>query len=110
MPDANFFGKKTVFHEIITSTLLFYPLCLADILQKNCNFFFLIFIVFLYLPFHQKKQILLRIYLEYLGKKKNSNSKQSNKAKRKQPIRFISPALPLGLPYCYLFILRFSYI
>ena len=46
IPDANFFGKKTVFHVIITSTLLFYPLCFADILQKNCNFFVLIFIHF----------------------------------------------------------------
>ena len=48
--------------------------------------FFLIFFVgifysfFLYLLFHQLKQILLRIYLEYLGK----TNKQTNKAKQKE--------------------------
>ena len=63
MPDANFFGKKTVFHEIITSTSLFYPLCLADILQKNCNFFFLIFIKFSFIcPFIKKTNFVANLF------------------------------------------------
>ena len=59
---------------------------------------------FLYLLLHQIKQILLRIYLEYLGKT-NKPTKQN----KKKLIRFISPALPCGLPHSSLFICVFFF-
>ena len=91
IPDANFFGKKTVFHVIITSTLLFYPLCFADTLQKNCNFFVLIFIHFSFIALSSNKQILLRIYMEYLGKiKQQQQTNQQNKTKVANSVYFSS--------------------
>ena len=74
------------------------------------KFFFLNFFrsyfysFFLYLLLHQIKQILLRIYLEYLGKT-NKPTKQN----KKKLIRFISPALPCGLPHSSLFICVFFF-
>ena len=56
MPDANLFGKKKFFHVIITSTLLFYPLRFAYVLEKFLNFFGFFKNFFLYLLFHQMKQ------------------------------------------------------
>ena len=92
IPDANFFGKKTVFHVIITSTLLFYPLCFADILQKNCNFFFLIFIHFsLYLPFHQINKFCCEfIWNTSVKKKQQQQTNQQNKTKAANSVYFSS--------------------
>ena len=63
---------------------------------------------FLYLLFHQIKQILLQIYLEYLGKGNKQTNKQTKQNKKKL-IRFISPALLCGLPYSSLFICVFFF-
>ena len=74
------------------------------------RFFFLNFFrsyfysFFLYLLLHQIKQILLRIYLEYLGK-----TNRPTKQNKKKLIRFISPALPCGLPHSSLFICVFFF-
>ena len=96
----NSFSCNNYFHFIVLSSFF------ADILQKNCNFFRSYFYsFFLYLPFHQINKFCCEFIWNTSVKKKNSNNKQTNKTKRKQPIRFISPALPRGLPYCYLFIL-----
>ena len=43
---CKFLWQKTVFHVIITSTLLFYPLCFANILQKIVIFSFLFLFIF----------------------------------------------------------------
>ena len=91
IPDANFFGKKTVFHVIITSTLLFYPLCFADILQKIVIFSFLFLFIFPLFAVSSNKQILLRIYLEYLGKiKQQQQTNQQNKTKAANSVYFSS--------------------
>ena len=63
---------------------------------------------FLYLLFHQIKQILLQIYLEYLGKG-NKQTNKPTKQNKKKLIRFISPALLCGLPYSSLFICVFFF-
>ena len=96
----NSFSCNNYFHFIALSSLF-----RRHFAKKIVIFSFLFLFIFPLFAVSSNKQILLRIYLEYLGKKKNSNNKQTNKTKRKQPIRFISPALPRGLPYCYLFIL-----
>ena len=49
-------------------------------------------------------QILLRIYLEYLG-----TTNKPTKRNKKKLIRFISPALPCGLPHSSLFICVFFF-
>ena len=102
------FAKRAMFWcEFRWVLSLLYPLRFADILQK---IFFKIFFVgifysfFLYLLFHQIKQILLRIYLEYLCKT-NKQTKQN----KKKLIPFISPALPCGLPHISLFICVFFF-
>ena len=93
IPDANFFGKKTVFHVIITSTLLFYPLCysLLTFCKKIVIFSFLFLFIFPLFAVSSNKQILLRIYLEYLGKKKQQQqTNQQNKTKAANSVYFSS--------------------
>ena len=111
MPDANFFGKKKVFHVIITSTLIFYPLCFADILQKNCNFFFLIFIqFFLYLPFHQKNKFCSEFIWNTSVKKKKQQQQtnQQNKTKAANSVYFssITSRITLLLSIYFVFFLH----
>ena len=102
------FGKEgNVWCEFLWVLSLLYPLRFADILQKKFFFNFFrsyFYSFFLYLLLHQIKQILLRIYLEYLGKT-NKPTKQN----KKKLIRFISPALPCGLPHSSLFICVFFF-
>ena len=95
--------KGNVWCEFLWVLSLLYPLRFADISQKNFSkfFSFVFYSFFPYLLFHQIKQILLRIYLKYFGKKEtNKPTKQNNK----KLIRFISPALPCRLPNSSLFI------
>ena len=102
------FAKRAMFWcEFRWVLSLLYPLRFADILQKNFfkNFFRSYFYsFFLYLLLNQIKQILLRIYLEYLGK-----TNKPTKRNKKKLIRFISPALPRGLPHSSLFICVFFF-
>ena len=99
------FAKREMFWcEFRWVLSLLYPLLFADILQKNF-FRSYFYSFFLYLLLHQIKQILPRIYLEYLGKT-NKPTKQN----KKKLIRFISPALPCGLPHSSLFISVFFYL
>ena len=104
-----YFAKRAMFWcEFRWVLSLLYPLRFADILQKN---FFLIFFrsyfysFFLYLLLHQIKQILLRIYLEYLGKT-NKPTKQ-NKNFSSITLR-ITPQFSVYL--CLLFFLIFFFI
>ena len=84
----------------------------ADILQKNFLKFFSFLFLFIFPLFavSSNKTDLLRIYLEYLGKNKQANKRTNQKSKTKQLIRFISSALPCGLPYSSLFISVFFYL
>ena len=91
---------------IITSSFF------ADILQKNfLKFFSFVFLlIFPLFAVSSNKTNLLRIYLEYLGKKKtNKQTNEPTKQNKKQLIRFISPALPCGLPHSSLFICVFFF-
>lgn len=74
IPDANYFDKKTVLHVIITSTLLLYPLCFAEILEKN-SFSLLFYSFLLYLLFHiiKWKFCCEFIWLSQWKKKKKGN-------------------------------------
>ena len=53
---CKFLWQKKFFHVIITSTLLFYPLRFAYVLEKIFKFFGFFKNFFLYLLFHQMKQ------------------------------------------------------
>ena len=91
---------------IITSSFF------ADILQKNfLKFFSFVFLlIFPLFAVSSNKTNLLRIYLEYLGKKKtNKQTNEPTKQNKKQLIRFISLAFPCGLPHSSLFIYVFFF-
>ena len=67
--------KSGIIHVIITSTLLLYPLCFAEILEKKFFFAFILFIFALFAVSYNKMKILLRIYLIISVKKKKKGNK-----------------------------------
>ena len=92
---------------------LLYPLLSLKSCRKIFfNFFRSYFYsFFLYLLFHQIKQICFEFIWNTWVKRKQTN-KQTNeptKQNKKQLIRFISPPLPCGLPHSSLFICVFFF-
>ena len=101
------FGKEgNVLVRISMSPIIIISSSFPDILQKNFLKFFSFVFLFIFLRFF----LFLRIYLEYLGKKKtNKQTNEPTKQNKKQLIRFISLALPCGLPHSSLFIYVFFF-
>ena len=103
IPDANYFDKKTVLHVIITSTLLLYPLCFAEILEKN-SFSLLFYSFLLYLLFHIIKWKFCCEFI-WLSQWKKKKKRQQIKQNRNELIRFFLQHYPTDYPtVLYLFV------
>ena len=101
-----FRNEGNVLVRILMSPIIIISSSFPDILQKNFLKFFSFVFLFIFLRFF----LFLRIYLEYLGKKKtNKQTNEPTKQNKKQLIRFISLALPCGLPHSSLFIYVFFF-